>query len=615
MGTFRLIPGVVGGGFAPLYFSAFLVAVYSAAAPASEPTTFDAFERAIPELQAAMERGETTAEELVRQYLARINAFDHDGPKLNAMIYVNPHAIEEAAALDRERAAGNIRGPLHGIPVLLKDNYETHDMPTTAGAVAMAGFVPTDDAYQVRRLREAGAIFIGKTNLHEFARGIETISSLGGQTLNPYDPGRNPGGSSGGTAAAVAANFAAAGMGSDTCGSIRIPAANNNLFGLRVTQGLSNVDGIIPLSHTQDVGGPLARNMVDLAAMLDVTVDTSGKLPNKLGEYLQADALAGARLGLLSAYLRTSAPYGEVSSVVREAANAMARAGAELVGIDIKGLDDLLRNTGVIDMEFQADVEAYLRRAQAPVQSLPDILESGGYHAALEQRYRRSIDASKKEDEYKERLTGRAMLAELLVETMAANDLDALVYPTLRVKPVAVGQGQYGSLCRIAAHSGLPAISLPAGLTPDGIPVGIELLGKPFDDGHLVALAYAWEQVAKPRRPPPRTPSLVSDVLVHQFEIRSPSMSGHLSFDRPTQVLQYELQLAHEIDREIIDIKLHYADADSNGPVIELLGADYQGSVAIRNEFVDDLLLGQLYLAVYTRDEPAGAIRGQIERH
>jgi Asp-tRNA(Asn)/Glu-tRNA(Gln) amidotransferase A subunit family amidase len=260
------MPQAVKGGFAPLYFSAFLVAVSSAANPAPESVTFDAFERTIPEIQAAMARGETTAEELVRQYLARIEAFDHSGPQLNAMIHINPRAIEEAAALDRERAAGNIRGPLHGIPVLLKDNYDTQDMPTTAGAIAMAGFVPKDDAYQVRRLREAGAVFIGKTNLHEFARGIETISSLGGQTLNPYDPERNPGGSSGGTAAAVAANFAAVGMGSDTCGSIRIPAANNNLFGLRVTQGLSSRNGIVPLSHTQDVAGPLARSVVDLVA-------------------------------------------------------------------------------------------------------------------------------------------------------------------------------------------------------------------------------------------------------------------------------------------------------------------------------------------------------------
>lgn len=600
---------------APLYLSALLVVVSSAANPAPEPAAFDVFERTIPDLQFAMERGETTAEELVRQYLARIDAFDQRGPQLNTMIHINPRAIAEAAALDRERHAGSTRGPLHGIPVLLKDNYDTRDMPTTAGAIAMAGFVPKDDAYQVRRLREAGAVFLGKTNLHEFARGIETISSLGGQTLNPYDPERNPGGSSGGTAAAVAANFAAVGMGSDTCGSIRIPAANNNLFGLRVTQGLSSRDGIVPLSHTQDVGGPLARSMVDLATVLDVTVDVSGRLPKGFGEYLQADALAGARLGLLSAYLRTSAPYGEVSDVVRDAASAMEKAGAELVEIDIEGLDDLLRTTGVIDMEFVADLENYLQQSDAPVHTLEEILESGRYHAALEQRYRRSIDASQKDDEYQERLARRTTLADLLTEAIAAHDLDALVYPTLRVKPLAVGQSQYGSLCRIAAHSGLPAISLPAGFTPDGVPVGIELLAKAFDDGRLVALGYAWEQVAKPRRPPPRTPSLVSDVLVHQLSIQSPLMSGQLSFERTTQTLHYDLQLADGKGDEILDLKLHRGDPGSRGPVIELLGEGLQGSVAIRNAYVDDLLQGGLYLVVYTRDVPVGTIRGQIERH
>ena len=596
------------GGFAPLFASLLLVANPGAA--------YDAFERTIPELQAAMACGEITAVELVRQYLARIEAFDQDGPKLNAMIHINPRAIEEAAALDRERAAGNIRGPLHGIPILLKDNYDTHDMPTTAGAIAMAGFVPKDDAFQVRRLREAGAVFIGKTNLHEFARGIETISSLGGQTLNPYDPERNPGGSSGGTAAAVTANFAAVGMGSDTCGSIRIPAANSNLFGLRVTQGLSNVDGIIPLSHTQDVAGPLARSMVDLVTVLGVTVDSEpdNGLPKSFHEYLQDDALAGARLGLLTAYLRTGSPYGEVSKVVREAVGDMETAGAEIVEIDVEGLDELLRTTGVIDMEFKADLERYLEKSDAPVRTLEEVLESGRYHAALEQRYRRSIDASEKEDEYQERLARRTVLAELLTEAMTTHDLDALVYPTLRVKPVAVGQNQYGSLCRISAHSGLPAISLPAGFTPDGIPVGIELLAKAFDDGRLVALGYAWEQVASPRRPPPRTPSLVSDVLEYHFEIHSPSMSGQLRFDRTTQVLHYEFALAPEADREVVDVKLHRGNPGSNGPVIELLGANTQASVAIRNEYVDDLLQGRLYLVVYTEDAPAGAMRGQIKR-
>jgi Asp-tRNA(Asn)/Glu-tRNA(Gln) amidotransferase A subunit family amidase len=465
---------------------------------------FDAFERTIPELQAAMEAGATTSQELVRQYLARIETFDHGGPELNAMLFINPRALDEAAALDRERAEQGARGPLHGIPVVLKDNYDTFDMPTTAGSVAMQGFVPTADAYQVRKLRAAGAIFIGKTNLHEFARGIETISSLGGYTRNPYAPERNPGGSSGGTAAAVAANFAVVGTGSDTCGSIRIPAANNNLFGLRVTQGLANMDGIVPLSHTQDVAGPLARSMVDLVTVLDATIDEA-----TFGDDLDEDALAGARLGLLTEYLVTSGHYAAVTQVVRNAATTMAENGAILVDLHIDGLDELSRRASVIDYEFPSDLADYLRAAAAPIKSLDDILDSGRYHEALEQRYRRSLQRADDDEEYQKRLARRPALAQLLIDAMDKHTLDAIVYPTLRVKPVAVGESQSGSLCRLAAHSGLPAISLPAGFTDDGVPVGIELLARPGEDGRLVALGFAWEQQASPRRPPPSTPSLI----------------------------------------------------------------------------------------------------------
>jgi Asp-tRNA(Asn)/Glu-tRNA(Gln) amidotransferase A subunit family amidase len=465
---------------------------------------FDAFERTIPELQAAMETGAVTSQELVHQYLARIEAFDDAGPALNAMLFINPHALDDAAALDRERAEQGARGPLHGIPIVLKDNYDTFDMPTTAGSIAMQGFVPADDAYQVRKLREAGAIIVGKTNLHEFARGIETVSSLGGYTRNPYDPGRNPGGSSGGTAAAVAANFAVVGTGSDTCGSIRIPAANNNLYGLRVTQGLSNMDGIVPLSHTQDVAGPLARSMIDLVTVLDATIDGAA-----FSENLDANALDGARLGLLTDYLVSSEEYAEVSQVVRHAATAMEKYGATVVDLQIDDLDEISRGTGVIDYEFASDLASYLQAADAPVGSLDDVMESGQYHEALERRYRRSLERANDDEEYRKRLARRPALARLLVDAMDEHQLDAIVYPTLRTKPVAVGESQSGSLCRLAAHSGLPAISLPAGFTDDGVPVGIELLARSHEDGRLVALGFAWEQKASPRRPPATTPSLI----------------------------------------------------------------------------------------------------------
>ena len=233
---------------------------------------FEVHEQSILDLQAAQTAGKVTSRGLVDSYLARIQAYDQAGPRLNAIVLINPRAREEAEALDRERGEKGPRGPLHGIPVLIKDNYDTADMPTSGGALALATLQPSADAFQVRKLREAGAVILGKTTMHELASGITNISSLTNQTRNPYDLYRTPGGSSGGTGAAIGASFAAAGMGSDTCGSIRIPAANQNLVGLRGTHGLSSRTGVMPLSSTQDIAGPLARTVTDLAIMLDATV-------------------------------------------------------------------------------------------------------------------------------------------------------------------------------------------------------------------------------------------------------------------------------------------------------------------------------------------------------
>lgn len=583
---------------------------------------YDAFEKTIPDLQEAMERGEVTSRELVRQYLERIEAFDRGGPVLNSLIYLNPRALEEADALDRERQERGPRGPLHGIPIILKDNYDTKDMPTTASSVALTGFVPRDDGFQVRKLREAGAVFLAKSNLHELARGITTISSLGGQTLNPYDPNRNPGGSSGGTGAAVAANLAAVGMGSDTCGSIRIPAANNNLFGLRVTQGLSSRDGIIPLSHSQDVAGPLARNVIDLVLVLDATVGpdpadpqtgaAAGRIPESYRQFLEREGLKGKRLGLLKSYLETTPPEKEMTDVVLAAVEAMKKEGAEAVEIEIEELSELLEASGVIGMEFKFDLEDYLEAAGgAPVKNLGEILDRGLYHDALGPIFRTSNDAKKNSEEYRKALDKREDVQEELLRAMKKHRLDAIVYPSLRVKPARVGDPQPGSSCTVSAHSGLPAFSLPAGFTRDGVPVGIELLGKAFEEGKLIAMAYAYEQATKPRKSPPRTPSLLSGELSRAFTI-SGGISGHALLDVPRQTLRYQLQWSGLLDDEILDIKLHKEEKDSAGPVVALLGKNRQGELAVRNEDLDALLTGKLYFAVYTREAPLGAARAQI---
>ena len=594
-----------------------------AAALTMQGERFDALGQTIPELQQAMERGDVTSVELVRQYLERIEAFDNRGPRLNSMVYLNPRALDTAAALDRERAEKGPRGPLHGIPMILKDNYDTHDMPTSAGSVALAGFVPADDGYQVAKLREAGVVFLGKSNMHELARGITTISSIGGQTRNPYDPRRNPGGSSGGTGAAIGAELAAIGMGSDTRGSIRIPAANNNLFGLRVTQGLSSRDGIVPLSHTQDVGGPLARSVVDLVLVLDATVGSdpndpqtavaTGKIPETYTTYLDENALSGKRLGLLKSYLSEEGPMREVTEVVLSAATQMEAHGAVLVEIEIEELGEL-RSSGVIGMEFQFDFRDYLAAAGTPpIRNLGEIVERGLYHEALESIMRRDSEVKEGSDEYAQALAKRKDVERALVETFEAHELDAIVYPTLRTKPAIIGERQFSSSCSISAHSGLPAFSLPAGFTEDGVPIGIELLGKMFSEPELIAMAYAYEQKVKPRRLPERTPSLVSGGSSVDFRLASEAIRGKARLHRPTQTLHYEIELPGLLDRELIDVKIHRGARGESGAIIAQLGTGRSGKVAIRNEDLEALKEGRLYIALYTTREPRGAGRAQME--
>ncbi len=501
-----------------------LVSVSTALAQrADSATRIDVvYEATIPRLQSELAAGRLTSVQLVDAYLARIAAYDHQGPSLNAMITINPAARREAAARDRERRERHLRGPLHGIPILIKDNYGTTDMPTTAGSIALSGFVPSREAFQVTKLRDAGAIILGKTNLHELASGITTVGSLIGQTCNPYDPTRIPGGSSGGTAAGIAASFAAIGWGSDTCGSIRIPAASNNLFGLRPTKGLTSVDGIIPLSHSQDVAGPIARTVMDLAIGLDATIsidlaDTAtrilvGKPLPKFVASLDPGSLRGARLGALTAFFGNQAEDQEAAVVVRAALDQMRANGAEVVDVEIPRLDTLIQQAGVIDFEFKPDFRDYMARMpNAPVASLDDIIDRGLYHRAIEVSLkRRNASGTRDSDAYRMALARRDSARDLVVAFLDSHHLDAIVYPTLRRKPTVIGQPPPASNCQLSAVTGLPALSLPAGFTPDSLPIGVELLGRQLSDVRLVSLAYAYEQAVHPRRPPRTTPALAN---------------------------------------------------------------------------------------------------------
>lgn len=589
-----------------------------------KPTTsFDVVEKTIPDLQAAMVAGSVTSKQLVAAYLARIDAYDQQGPRLNAMVALNGRALADAEALDKERASGRVRGPLHGIPIVIKDNYETVDMPTTGGSIALAGFMTGRDAFQVRKLRAAGAVIIGKTNLHELARGITTISSFGGQTKNPYDLSRNPGGSSGGTGAAVAANFAAVGMGSDTCGSIRIPAANNNLFGLRTTQGLSSRTGVIPLSHTQDVAGPLARTVVDLALVLDATIGADpddavtrtgdGHRPVSFRDALRRDGLAKARIGVVRSLFGAAPEDTEGGDLVRKALEVMKQQGAEVVDVTIGGLSEVLQGSSVINAEFKFDLFDYLARfPKAPVHSLAEILDRGEYHAALEGGFRQSEAVTSRDTEaYRAALLRRAALRDLLASAMEEQKLDALAYPVLSRKPSLIGEPVRGmNTCQVSPSAGWPAISLPAGFTPDGLPIGVELLGRAWTDARLMSMAYAYEQAASPRRSPHLTPPLGAPnrLTPTSFTVTVGGVTAVFTFDRARGHLSCDASAQGAAIATV-----HRGTEGQTGPVLfaVLKGAERARTSEVMLSVADRDALekGALYLAVRSS---AGVVRTQV---
>lgn len=475
----------------------------------------------IDALQSAMQAGELSSVELVDFYLARIAAYDQQGPAINAVQHLAAAARVNAEKMDAERSAGRVRSALHGIPVLVKDNYATTDAPTTAGSVLFNDFQTDFDATLVTRLRAAGAVILGKTTMHEFAYGITTVGSKFGATLNPYDLQRNPGGSSGGTGAAITANFAAVGMGSDTCGSIRIPAAQNNLVGLRATQGLFSRAGIVPLSSTQDIGGPIARSVADLSIVLDATfgydaADAQTRLAQNMAppEYrAQLTLVRGARVGVLDDWMRQQMQDNPVAEVVDTAlAQMQADAGWTLQRLTSPAVNESVDRAWnghlVLIYDFKQDMNAWL--AQHPelgLRDLQDLLSRGLHHPDVEP----SLIASERMGEadreaYAREIEQRTVVRDALVALMDEHQLDALAYPTIREVATWLGREQMGTNCRLAANSGLPAMSVPAGFDAHGLPVGLELLGRPLSEQTLLNLAFTVEHALQQRRSPPHTP-------------------------------------------------------------------------------------------------------------
>lgn len=478
-------------------------------------------EMTIEKYHQLISEGCLTAKEMVQYYLDRIQRFDQMGPKINAIISVNPEAIQDAEMLDQRFEKEGFVGPLHGVPLLVKDNVETADMVTTAGSLSMADYRAQNDAYVLEKLKAAGAIVIAKTNLHEFAIWGETISSILGQTLNPYDATRTPGGSSGGTGAALAADFGMIGIGTDTINSVRSPASANCVVGIRPTLGLVSRSGIVPYSYTQDTAGPMARCIADAVRMLDVmkgfdpndesTAWSWIHLKTSLTNHLKSWRLEGVKIGILESLFGKEEVHEETNQAVWQAIEVLRECGAQTVLIKQNfDTDDLVKNVSVHLHDFKDHLNRYFNLSgdALPVNDFNKLYESGLYHPGIKENLEMAMNLTTDSDAYRLRLKKRETLQNELMKMMAIEGVDALIYPHQRQLVCKVGDAQNERNGVIASVTGFPSICVPAGFSkpsetaPIGIPIGMEIFGRPFAEAVLIQIAYAHEKMAKIRKSP-----------------------------------------------------------------------------------------------------------------
>jgi len=505
-----------------------------ASSPATRPgkkvKPFELEEMTIVQLQELMAHGKATAVSLVKKYQARIETIDRHGPRLNAVIELNPDALAIAAALDKERRSQGPRGSLHGVPVLIKDNIDTHDrMTTTAGSLALAGSIPPRDSFVAARLRAAGAVLLGKTNLSEWANFRGSLSTSGwsgrgGQTLNPYVLDRNPSGSSSGSAVAVSANLCAVAVGTETDGSILSPASYNGVVGIKPTLGLVSRSGIIPIAHSQDTAGPMARTVADAAILLSAlagtdaldtaTAEASARAEKDYRRGLELGGLRGARLGVARIFFGA---HPKVDELMESVLAQLKRLGAELVeGIALKKSAELEQaESEVLHYEMKADMNAYLASLgpQAAVRTLKGIIEFNAQHKDTELLWFGQEELLK--SEAKGPLTEKAYLDALATckrlarnegidAAMNKDNLDAIVAPTstpAHVTDWVLGDHGLGDSTTYAAVAGYPSITVPAGQIFE-LPVGISFFGQAWSEPALLRIAFAFEQATKARRPP-----------------------------------------------------------------------------------------------------------------
>jgi amidase len=499
-----------------------------AAVASKTPQDFALDEATIGQLQQDMQTGKYTSRAITQMYLDRIQAIDKDGPRLNSVIETNPDALEIADTLDRERAAGKVRGPLHGIPVLIKDNIDSADkMATSAGSIALAENKAANDAFIVAKLREAGAVLLGKTNLSEWAnfrstRSSSGWSSRGGQTRNPYIVERNPCGSSSGSGVAVSANLCTVSVGTETDGSIVCPASINGVVGIKPTVGLWSRSGIIPISHTQDTAGPMARTVTDAVILLGalagtdsqdaVTSESQGKTQADYTRFLDANALQGKRIGVEKSFLKG---HESVDALLQKALELLKSKGATIVEVEVmKKMEEIGGSEyTVLQYEFKDGLNKYLSKANAPVKSLKEVIAYNKQNEAKAMPYFKQeiLESSETKGdlnskEYKDALQKNHRVSRGTIDTvLKENRLDAICGPSYGPSWCTdLVNGDHFSgygLSTPAAVAGYPHITVPMGLA-NGLPIGLSFFSTAYREADIIALGYAYEQASKNRAAP-----------------------------------------------------------------------------------------------------------------
>ena len=495
---------------------------------------FHLLEATIDSVHAAMGAGQLTCRQLVQLYIDRINAYDQRGPALNSIQTLNPAALEEADRRDAALRASGRTGPLHGIPVVVKDQVETTDMPTTYGSALFKDFVPERNATVVEKLKAAGAIILAKNTMSEYAQPGYHGSAFG-FSRNPYDPRRTPGGSSCGTAVAVGANLGAVGVGEDTGGSIRGPGSYNSLVALRPTMGLVSRFGMLPGTPTRDTLGPMARTVRDAAILLDVlagydpndpiTAYSVGHIPSTYTSFLTVDGLRGLRLGIIREPIGTgidteAEDHRQIRAAIDRALGDMAAGGADIIDpVPVTAILEVLRRPGG-GGETETAIDRYLAaHPNAPVKTLREIVLSPDGLVLPSHRFQmaESLGRTMSDPGYLQTLLNREELRQEVFKLMADSRLDALVYATVEHDPPLIpvdvlstneDRRSRGSNSALSPAIGFPALTVPAGFTTDGLPVGISFLGRPFSEGILFRIAYGYEQPRAHRKPPETAPAL-----------------------------------------------------------------------------------------------------------